>query len=433
MKKFGSIPLYLKILAGMLLGVLFGVVAVQFDGGAGVVSDYVKPFGDIFMRTLKLIAVPLIVISLLRGVGNLGNVTALRGMGVRTILIYVGTTLIAIFVGLGFGKLISPGGIVSPDSAAQLQRTYGSAIAVGESGVEQLASESPLKPLVDMFPENMLGAMATNGNMLQVIVIAILLGVSMLLVGKKVSEPFMRVLDSLDSIVLKVVDIVMMYAPIGVFALMCSMVSDSAGDLMLLGALGLYALTVILALLTLVLVVYPLLIRSFGGVGVGRFFRAMAPVQLLAFTTSSSAATLPLNMETVRQKLGVSDETSSFVLPVGVTINMDGTSCYQIIAALFIAQVMGISLGWQEIAILVATTTISSIGTPGIPGGSIVVLVMVLSSIGIPAAGLALIMGMDRPLDMLRTVVNVTGDATVATIVDRQQKNGKTSAVRSAQ
>lgn len=422
MKKFKSMPLYLKILAGMILGILFGAIVIRFDGGSGFVFDYVKPFGDIFMRTLKLIAVPLIVISLLRGVGNLGNVTSLRGMGVRTLLIYVGTTLIAIFVGLGFGELISPGGIVSSESAAQLQKAYGSVISVGESGVEQMAAQSPLKPLVDMFPENMFGAMATNGNMLQVIVIAILLGVAMLLVGKKVSEPFMKVLDSLDAIVLKVVDIVMMYAPFGVFALMCSMVADSAGDLMLLGALGMYALTVILALLTLIFVVYPLLIRSFGGVGVGKFFRAMAPVQLLAFTTSSSAATLPLNMETVRQKLGVSDETSSFVLPVGVTINMDGTSCYQIIAALFIAQVMGVSLGWQEIAILVATTTISSIGTPGIPGGSIVVLVMVLSSIGIPAAGLALIMGMDRPLDMLRTVVNVTGDATVATIVDRRQK-----------
>lgn len=422
MKKFKSMPLYLKILAGMILGVLVGAIVIRFDGGSGFVFDYVKPFGDIFMRTLKLIAVPLIVISLLRGVGNLGNVTSLRGMGVRTLLIYVGTTLIAIFVGLGFGELISPGGIVSSESAAQLQQAYGSVVSAGESGVEQLAAQSPLKPLVDMFPENMFGAMATNGNMLQVIVIAILLGVAMLLVGKKVSEPFMKVLDSLDAIVLKVVDIVMMYAPFGVFALMCSMVADSAGDLMLLGALGMYALTVILALLTLIFVVYPLLIRSFGGVGIGKFFRAMAPVQLLAFTTSSSAATLPLNMETVRQKLGVSDETSSFVLPVGVTINMDGTSCYQIIAALFIAQVMGVSLGWQEIAILVATTTISSIGTPGIPGGSIVVLVMVLSSIGIPAAGLALIMGMDRPLDMLRTVVNVTGDATVATIVDRRQK-----------
>lgn len=423
MKKLSAIPLYLKILAGMLLGVLFGVVMVNIGGGAVFVGDYVKPFGDIFMRTLKLIAVPLIVISLLRGVSNLGNVSALRGMGVRTIMIYVGTTLIAIFVGLGFGELISPGGIVSSESAAQLHSVYGStAVAVGESGVEHLASQSPLQPLVDMFPENMLGAMATNGNMLQVIIISMLLGVAMLMVGEKVSGPFMRVLDSLDAVVLKVVDIVMMYAPVGVFALMCSMVADSAGDLMLLGALGLYAMTVVLALLTLIFVVYPLLIRSFGGVGVGRFFRAMAPVQLLAFTTSSSAATLPLNMETVRQKLGVSEQTSSFVLPVGVTINMDGTSCYQIIAALFIAQVMGISLGWQEIAILVATTTISSIGTPGIPGGSIVVLVMVLSSIGIPAAGLALIMGMDRPLDMLRTVVNVTGDATVATIVDRGQR-----------
>lgn len=428
MKRIKSMPLYVRILIGMILGILAGILASSLGGGP-FVKDYIKPFGDVFMRCLKMIAVPLIIVSLIKGVSNLGDVTALKGMGVRTILIYIGTTIVAILVGLGFGGIISPGSVVSPESVERLQQSYDpSAVVKGTQGVEALSSQSPLQPLVDIFPENMFGALASNGNMLQVIAVAVFLGVAMLLVDRKTSEPFAKLLGALDVIILKIVDIVMLAAPIGVFALMCSMVTDSAGDVSLLGALGLYALTVALALFTMIFVVYPLLIRFFGGTPIGKFFSAMAPVQLLAFTTSSSAATLPLNFETVRHKLGVSEQTTSFVLPVGVTINMDGTSCYQVVAALFIAQVMGIQLGWQEILILIATTTISSIGTPGIPGGSIVILVMVLESINIPAAGLALILGMDRPLDMLRTVVNVTGDATVATIVDKSMKKPEIAA-----
>lgn len=417
-----SIPLYTKILIGMALGIVIGLIATN-TGCDKIITNWIKPFGDIFMRLLKLIAIPLILISLLKGVGNLNNIRSLSTIGVRTMLIYICTTVIAILLGLGLVELFAPGKMVSPDSAAQLQSIYEQSTIQNQQIAQTISNQSPLQPLVDIFPDNMMGAMSTNSNMLQVIFIAIILGIAILLVGKERSAPVIKLVDSLDAIVLKVVDIIMIYAPIGVFALMSAMVVDSAGDFSLLGALGYYALTVILGLLMMIFIVYPTLLKIFTKSSLRHFFRSMMPVQLLAFSTSSSAATLPLTMETVETKLGVSNRTASFVLPVGVTINMDGTSCYQAIAAVFIAQVLGIDLGWQELLILVATTTISSIGTPGVPGGSIVILVMVLGSVGIPAEGLALILGMDRPLDMLRTVVNVTGDATVATIVDTTVKD----------
>lgn len=417
-----SIPLYTKILIGMALGIVIGLIATN-TGCDKIITNWIKPFGDIFMRLLKLIAIPLILISLLKGVGNLNNIRSLSTIGVRTMLIYICTTVIAILLGLGLVELFAPGKMVSPDSAAQLQSIYEQSTIQKQQIAQTISNQSPLQPLVDIFPDNMMGAMSTNSNMLQVIFIAIILGIAILLVGKERSAPVIKLVDSLDAIVLKVVDIIMIYAPVGVFALMSAMVVDSAGDFSLLGALGYYALTVILGLLMMIFIVYPTLLKIFTKSSLRHFFRSMMPVQLLAFSTSSSAATLPLTMETVETKLGVSNRTASFVLPVGVTINMDGTSCYQAIAAVFIAQVLGIDLGWQELLVLVATTTISSIGTPGVPGGSIVILVMVLGSVGIPAEGLALILGMDRPLDMLRTVVNVTGDATVATIVDTTVKD----------
>lgn len=414
-------PLYTKILIGMVLGIIFGISFVHL-GFEKFIVDWVKPLGEIFMRLLKLIAIPLVFISLLKGVGNLSDIKALSNIGIRTLLIYISTTVLAVLIGLTFVEIFSPGDIVSNESAAQLQGAYTQLTHSKQEIAQSLTTQPILQPFVDIFPDNMIGAMATNNNMLQVIFIAIIVGVAILMVGTENSAPIMKLVDSLNVVILKIVDVIMIFSPIGVFALMSGMVVDSAGDVSLLGALGVYALTVILALLTMAFVVYPLLLKLFTKMPLRKFFSSMFPVQLLAFSTSSSAATLPLTMETVEQKLGISNRTAAFVLPVGVTINMDGTSCYQIIAAIFIAQVLGIELGWVELLILVATTTISSIGTPGVPGGSVVILVMVLGSVGIPAEGLALIMGVDRPLDMLRTVVNVTGDATVASIVDNNQK-----------
>ena len=411
-------PLYILILVGMAAGIIIGFVAVK-AGGTQIINDWVKPFGEVFMRLLKFIAIPLILISLIKGVANLGTVSSLSKLGLKTILIYISTTVVAIAIGLTLAKTICPGKVVSNESVAELKAKYDTAAAEKSMEATLVEDKGPLDFIVNIVPDNFTGAMSSNGNMLAVIFAALFFGIAILLVGKEAAAPLMKVVDSIDTVILKAVDIIMKYAPIGVAALMAGMVSDTAGDAKLIGALGLYALTVIAGLILIALVFYPLLIKFFSKIPVRKFLREMVPVQLLAFSTSSSASTLPLNMETAHKKLGISEKTVSFVLPVGMTVNMDGASCYQAVAAVFIAQVLGIDLGWQELLILVATTTISSIGTPAIPGGSIVIMVMVLTSIGIPPEGLALILGLDRPLDMLRTVVNVTGDAVVAALVDR--------------
>lgn len=415
--KFSAVPLYARILFGMICGIVIGLWSVS-GGFVGFVADWIKPFGEIFMRLLKFVAIPLVMVSLIKGVGSLGDIASLSKIGLRTIGIYICTTVLAIAVGLVLVEVIAPGRVVGAESAAAMQTDYQATVAERSVQAEGMAEVPPLQFLVDIFPDNWVGAMGDNGRMLQIIVIAVLVGVAVLSAGRERTAPFMKLIDALDAVLLRLIDLIMRYAPIGVAALMAGMVADTAGNFELLGALGLYVVTVALGLLMMIFLFYPLLVHFFSKISVRKFFRTMPPVQLLAFTTSSSAATLPLNMEVVERKLGVSQRVTSFVLPMGMTINMDGTSLYQAVAAVFIAQVLGIDLTWVQLLTIVATTTLSSIGTPGVPGGSIVVLLMVLSSVGIPPEGLALILGLDRPLDMLRTVVNVTGDAAVASIVD---------------
>ncbi len=416
MQNWKQIPLYIQILIGMAAGILIGIFFTHF-GYKAFIIDWIKPFGDIFIRLLKLVAVPLVVFSLLKGIGNLSDISKLSRIGIKTIAIYLGTTIAAVCIGLGLAFLIKPGSGIDTAKSAQLQQTYLNAISQKSEAAADMQNNGPLEFLINIVPDNLLSALGNNGNMLQIIFISILIGVAIVLCGKDKMKPFMKLIDSLDLLILKLVDIIMRFAPIGVLALMSGLIADASGDLSLLNALGIYALTVILGLLILIFIFYPTLIHFFTRVTVKKFFTAMPSVQLLAFSTSSSAATLPLTMEKVENELKIPNEIASFVLPVGVTINMDGTSCYQAIAAIFIAQVMGVDLGWAEIMTLIATTTISSIGTPAIPGGSVVILMMVLSSIGVPPEGMALILGIDRPLDMMRTVVNVTGDATVASII----------------
>lgn len=403
----------------MALGVLVGFIFHSFDMKESV-NNWIAPFGEVFMRLLKAVAIPLVFVSLIRGVANIGDLSSLSKIGVKTIGIYMATTIVAILIGLTVVLLFSPGDMVDSQSVEKLQATYSSsAIEKGNESIQSLDAASPLQPLVDIIPENIMASMSDNGGMLQIIFIAMFIGVAMLMVGKEKATPFANLLGSLDAIVMKIIDLIMKFAPIGVFALMADMVVDNAGDLSMLAALAMYVVTTVVGLMILIVGFYPLLVKVFAGRPAGDFMKKIFPVQLLAFTTSSSVATLPLNMETLEREFGVSSKTASFVLPVGCTINMDGTSLYQAVGVVFIAQVMGIDLSWGDMFTIIATTTISSIGTPGIPGGSIVILMMVLSSVGIPAEGLALILGLDRPLDMLRTVANVTGDATVSLIVDK--------------
>lgn len=414
-----SPPLYLQILYGMVAGILVGIVALQFDG-ADFIQKWVRPWGQLFIRLLQMIAIPLVFISLVKGVTGLKDISKFSRIGGKTIGIYVCTTVVAVLLGLAMGLLIKPGKLVNRDQVAHLQESYHAVVEERKEMAAQTQDKGPLAFLDEIVPNNILGASSDNSKMLQVIFFAVFLGVAALALPPEKTKPVIALFDSLNDIILKMVDYIILAAPWGVTALMAGLITDFNGDASIFSALAVYALTVVGALLILVLVFYPVLVHTFTHLHLKDFIKALYPVQLLAFTTSSSAATLPLTMETVERKLGVSEEVSSFVLPVGVTINMDGTSCYQSIAILFIAQVLGIDLSISQLFTIVAMTVLSSIGTPGVPGGSYVILTMVLTSVGIPAEGLALILGIDRPLDMLRTAVNVTGDATVCMIVDKK-------------
>ena len=405
----------------MGLGLGFGFLALALHW-EGFVHDWVAPWGTIFMRLLKLIAVPLVLVSLILGVVNLKDIRNLSRIGLKTILIYVCTTILAVSIGLGMVSVIKPGKVFPKGRQTEFMERYQQTVLEREAQMQQVKDESPLQFVVDMVPENLFQALGDNSKMLQIIFFDLLFGVALIVVGPSKVPSLVRFFQQLNLVLLKIIDFIMAFAPIGVFALMAALIVDYAGDVGIFSALGLYALTVVLALAVIILLVYPFIMRVFGKRTMKQFFNAAAPVQMLAFTTSSRAATLPLTMERTQKHLGVSEEVSSFVLPVGVTINMDGTSCYQAVAAVFLAQVLGLDLTFGQMLLILATATISSIGTPGIPGGSIVMLMIVLDSVGIPIEGLALILGIDRPLDMLRTVVNVTGDMTVSCVVDNTKK-----------
>ena len=420
-KKLLKLPLYIQILIGMAAGILLGFVAIWFDA-APVVKDWIQPWGQLFIRLLQLIAVPLVFISLIKGITGLKNISKFSRLGLKTIGIYICTTVIAVLVGLSMGLIVQPGNLVEREQVAHLAENYQSTVEQKQIEAEVTQGKGPLNFLNDIVPNNFFQAAGDNSRMLQVIFFAIFFAMAALALPSEKIVPVIKLFDSLNDIVLRMVDYIIMLAPYGVAALMAGLITDFNGDASIFAALGVYALTVVAALFILLLGFYPLLARMFTRIPIRRFIHSMYPVQLFAFTTSSSAATLPVTLETVERKLKVSEEVSQFVLPIGVTINMDGTSCYQCISILFIAQVLGIELTLAQLMIVVGMTILSSIGTPAIPGGSFVILTMVLTSVGIPAEGLALILGIDRPLDMLRTSVNVTGDATVAAIVDAGNK-----------
>lgn len=422
-RKWPKFPLYIQILLGMLAGILLGILALQFDtdqfDGTQFIQHWIRPWGQLFIRLLQLIAIPLVFISLVKGVTGLKDISKFSRIGGKTIGIYLCTTVVAVLLGLTLGLIVKPGKLVNQEQVAHLQESYHTLAEEKRVIAEQTQSQGPLVFLNDIVPNNIVSATSDNSKMLQVIFFAIFFGIAILSLPPEKTRPVITLFEGLNDVILKMVDYIILFAPWGVTALMAGLVTDFNGDASIFSALAVYALTVVGAMFILLIVFYPLLVHTFTHLHLKDFIRALYPVQLFAFTTSSSAATLPLTMETVENKLGVSKEVSSFVLPVGVTINMDGTSCYQSIAILFIAQVLGIDLSLSELVTIVAMTVLSSIGTPGIPGGSYVILTMVLTSVGIPAEGLALILGIDRPLDMLRTAVNVTGDATVSTIVNK--------------
>ncbi len=416
-----KLALHWQILIGMLLGLIFGFIMLQTDWGEGFVNDWIKPIGTIFVKLLKLIAIPLILASLIKGISDLKDISKFANIGLRTILIYVVTTVVAISIGLVLVNVIQPGDGVSDETIAKLTATY-----ADDSGVQSKISEAtrqkgsgPLQFLEDMVPENAFTALSNNKLMLQVIFFAIFLGISMLLIGEKSAKPLKDFFDSLNDVVLKMVDLIMLTAPYAVFALLASVVVSS-GDPELLYALLNYSIVVVIGLV-LMIVFYCIVVGTVTRKNPFWFLKQISPAQLLAFSTSSSAATLPVTMERVEEHIGVDKEVSSFVLPVRATINMDGTSLYQAVAAVFIAQALGFDLTFADQLTIVLTALLASIGIAAVPGAGMVMLVIVLEAVGFPAdklaIGLALIFAVDRPLDMCRTIVNVTGDATVSMVV----------------
>ncbi len=412
-----KLALHLKILIGMLFGVLFGLALSFINGGGDFISDYIKPFGTIFINLLKLIAIPLILASLIKGVSDLKDIAKLSQMGGRTILIYVSTTLTAVMIGLILVNSIQPGKSISVETREELVEAYATDADQKREAAAKQQEAGPLKALVDIVPSNIFAAASNNRNMLQIIFFALFFGIGMILLPEETGKPVKAFFDSFNAIILKLIDLIMLAAPYGVFALLAALVVE-APSLELFQALALYAITLLLGLAAMIMV-YALLVKIFTKRNPSSFFKGIAPAQLLAFSTSSSAATLPVTMECVEENLGVDKEVSSFVLPIGATINMDGTSVYQGVAAVFIAQAFGLDLSLSAQLGIIFTATLASIGTAAVPSAGIVMLVIVLAQAGIPEAGLALIFAIDRPLDMCRTVVNVTGDAAVSMMVGK--------------
>lgn len=422
--KLTRLPLHWLILAGLAFGIVFGLIAV-LAGWNEFTNQWISPFGTIFIRLLKLIAIPLIIVSLINGVSGLNDISRLTRIGLRTIVLYLFTTVMAVSFGLVAVNLLQPGHYLSDEKSAEFRAKF-----AAEMIEKPETQNGPLQFLVDIVPENIIQSMSANTNMLQVIFFSLLFGVAMVMLPNSRVTPVKQLIEALNDIVMKIVDIIMMAAPFGVFALIASITTQLAGDnirdtLQIFGTLGMYALTVIIGLVFIILVFYPLLLKIFTQKGPFGFFKGIAPAQLLAFSTSSSAATLPVTMECCEQNLGIRKEISSFVLPLGATVNMDGTSLYQAVAAVFLAQIYGMDLTISQQLTIILTATLASIGSAAVPGAGIIMLVIVLNSVGVPTEGIALIFAVDRPLDMLRAVVNITGDCTVASIVSCQTKEIK--------
>jgi Na+/H+-dicarboxylate symporter len=410
-----KLALHWKIVIGMVLGFLLAIFLIQFSWGAEFIKDWIKPFGKIFINALKLIAVPLILASLIKGVSDLKDISKLSKIGGRTILIYITTTVIAVSIGLAIVNIVQPGNSISEQTRTELLENYKEDAAQKKEAALKQQDAGPLQALQDLVPDNIISAASDNGNMLQIIVFAIFFGIGLILIPADKSKPVKDFFDGLNEVILKLIDLIMLAAPFGVFALLATLVAESP-SIDLFKALLWYAFSVVLGL-AIMMAVYALIVKVFAKKSPSFFFKGIAPAQLLAFSTSSSAATLPVTMERVQEHLGVDEEVASFVLPIGATINMDGTSLYQAVAAVFIAQTFGMDLSFTAQLGIIVTATLASIGSAAVPGAGMVMLVIVLGQAGIPEAGLALIFAIDRPLDMCRTTVNVTGDAAVAMIV----------------
>ncbi len=431
-----SISLHWKIIIGMLMGIAWSVFASIF-GFSNFTIKWISPFGDIFINLLKLIAVPLVLFSVIKGVSSISNISLLGKMGLKTLMCYLFSTVIAITIGLSLVNLIKPGTYISIE---QRKINHESFIDFKENGVisndflsekikqaEKQKNTGPMQFIVDMVPSNIFLSLTNNKLMLQIIFFAIFFGVVMVMIPKEQSFSIINLIDSLNSIFLKMVEIVMSAAPFFVFALLAGVMAKIAGDnpsgvIEIFKGLGIYSLVVITGLLIMIFMVYPLVIVIIKKSSYNNFFKSIAPAQMLAFSTSSSAATLPVTMDCVNNNLSVPKRISNFVLPIGATVNMDGTSLYQAVAVVFLAQMHMVDLTISNQLLIIFTATMASIGSAAVPSAGLIMLIIVLDAVGLNPAWISIIFPVDRILDMCRTVVNVTGDATVASVISQIQQ-----------
>lgn len=422
-----KLALHWKIIIGLILGLFYGILSSNLGLG-DFTSDYIAPFGLIFINLLKLIAVPLVLSSLITGVASLSDLKKLSKIGSKTISIYILTTAISVIIGLFVVNSLAPGTTVPQEMKDKLKNTYQEDVISKKGSASKVKTRGPLEPIVDIVPNNFFHSASNNRNMLQLVFVAIFIGIGLIQLSKDKSEPLLRFFSSLNDVIIKLVEIIMELAPIGVFSLIAQTINKVAGQnpdqlFELLGSLGFYMLTVIIGLIIHMGFTYTLIIKFFTELSLKRFFKGIAPAQLLAFSTSSSGATLPITMEQCEKELDVPDDISSFVLPLGATINMDGTALYQAVATVFIAQALGLNLDLAAQSTIVLTAVLASIGTAAVPGAGIIMLVIILESVGVPSEGIALILGVDRILDMIRTMTNVTGDATIAVYIANTSKS----------
>ncbi len=456
-----KLALHWKIIIGLVLGVIWALLSSSL-GWSQFTIDWIAPFGTIFINLLKMIAVPLVLFSVISGVANIGDPSSLGRMGGKTLLAYLITTVLAVSIGLTLVNIIKPGALIDEDSRIDNRISY--EIWAGNQGYEikdginyledpefleraqritdlskselenvavsekmETANSTKdaghLQALVDLVPQNFFKSLGDNGLMLQIIFFALFFGVCLLFIPNEKSQPVTKLVDSVMEVFLKMVDFVMQAAPFFVFALLAGVVSKMAGDDIgkvyeIFKGLSWYSLTVVIGLFFMIFVMYPLILKLFvKKIPYKGFFKAISPAQTLAFSTSSSAATLPVTMECVEENLGVDKKITSFVLPIGATVNMDGTCLYQAVAVVFLAQLHMIDLTIGQQMVIVVTATLASIGSAAVPSAGLVMLIIVLDSVGLNPAWIAIIFPVDRILDMIRTVVNVTGDATVSTII----------------
>lgn len=428
-----KLALHWKILIGLLLGIVWAVIS-SFLKWSDFTNDWLTPFGTIFINLLKLIAVPLVLFSIIKGISDLKDISKLRRVGLKTIGLYMVTTVIAISVGLLMANFIRPGERV-PDAQRQKNRASYELFLNADNGSAQAAEAapnplddkiqtakkikdaSPLQFLIDIVPANIFSALMDITLMLQVIFFALLFGAVLMMIPPEKAAPMVAFIDSGNEVFLKMVDVIMQGAPFFVFCLMAGNMAALAGDdpanmVNYFQGLGMYSLTVILGLAFTLFITYPLVLRLFTKqIPYRDLYRAMGPAQILAFSSSSSAATLPVTMDCVTENLGVSKRIASFTLPIGATVNMDGTSLYQAVAVIFLAQFHMVDLTLANQLTIVVMATLMSIGTAPVPGVGIIMLIIVLESVGLDPAWIAIILPFDRILDMCRTVVNITGDA----------------------